>query len=142
VQTSVLLCPPTNCLEAGSCNGHRTFQKDASSCGLDTSAPVRVSTRAFTRVSHTHTKPHTLTGIDALSLHVFVPLTPTHTQVGTTYLLTFVVYDKEGLNATVSRVVAIVSRCPLDHPYLCSGSCEATDCVPLSTVGEMVALGL
>ncbi|KAG1660944.1 hypothetical protein FOA52_005525, partial [Chlamydomonas sp. UWO 241] len=98
VHTSVLLCPPTNCMEAGSCNGHRTFQKDASSCGLDTSA-----------------------------------------KVGTTYLLDFVVYDKEGLNATISRVVTIVSRCPLDRPYLCSGSCEAVDCATLIKLLSAIA---
>ncbi|KAG1675986.1 hypothetical protein FOA52_014230 [Chlamydomonas sp. UWO 241] len=98
VQTSVLLCPPTNCMAAGSCNGHRTFEKDAGKCGLDTSA-----------------------------------------QVGTTYLLTFVLYDKEGLSATVSRAVTIVSCCPLDRPYLGSESCEAVNCATLSQLESTVA---
>jgi hypothetical protein len=71
-----------------------------------------------------------------------VDSTHTYTQVGTTYLLTFVVYDNEGLSATVSRAVTIVSRCPLDRPNLCSGSCEAVDCATLSQVGGMVAVGL
>jgi hypothetical protein len=51
VLNSVLLCPPTNCMAAGSCNGHRTFEKDAGKCGLDTSAQVRLSTHAR---AHTH----------------------------------------------------------------------------------------
>ncbi|KAG1675982.1 hypothetical protein FOA52_014226 [Chlamydomonas sp. UWO 241] len=60
-------------------------------------------------------------------------------QVGTTYQLTFVVYDTEGLNATVSRAVTIVSCCPLDRPYLCSGSCEAVDCAMLSQLESAIA---
>ncbi|KAG1675992.1 hypothetical protein FOA52_014236 [Chlamydomonas sp. UWO 241] len=101
VNTSVLLCPPTACWAASSCNGHRVFEKDASKCGLDTSA-----------------------------------------EVGTTYLLTFVVYDKEGLNATVSRAVTILSRCPMDRPYLCSGTCEAIDCTMLAQLeSAIVAVG-
>ena len=44
-------------------------------------------------------------------------------DVGTTYTLTFVVYNTAGLQASVQRVVTVVSPCTSSQ-YLCSGSCS------------------
>jgi hypothetical protein len=56
------------------------------------------------------------------------------TAIGTTYQLTFVVRDRGGLNASVYRIIEVISPCD-EGSQLCSdGICHSMDC---STVNNL-----
>ncbi|GAX81803.1 hypothetical protein CEUSTIGMA_g9231.t1 [Chlamydomonas eustigma] len=63
------------------------------------------------------------------------------TAVGSTFLLTYLVYNSAGLNATVSRTVVVASPCPADKPNLCSGQCTALSCSSHNAVNSIPGVG-
>jgi hypothetical protein len=62
-----------------------------------------------------------------------VDTTSTSVAIGTTYTLTFVVYNTAGLQASVQRVVSVISPCKTSE-FFCNGTC--------SKVGPDVILNL
>ncbi len=83
------MCPTPNCLSTG-CSGNHIWEKDISSCGIDTS---------------------------------------NSTAVGTTFVLSFIVYNSAGLSASTQRSVNVISPCPTEKPNLCSdGQCHDVSC--------------
>ncbi len=97
------MCPPQNCISTG-CSGHHIWEKDVSSCGIDTS---------------------------------------NSTAVGTTFIVSFVVYNSAGLSATTQRSINVVSPCPPEKPNLCSdGNCHDISCSTVDSLKRIPSLGL
>lgn len=48
----------------------------------------------------------------------------TNATIGASFLLTLVVYDLKGLNASVSRLVTIISPCEDPDNFICDGVCS------------------
>ena len=53
-------------------------------------------------------------------------------DIGTTYTLTYVVYNSAGMEATAQRVISVISPCD-SGKYLCGSTCSA-----VSTAGSSV----
>ena len=51
--------------------------------------------------------------------------TSNSTAIGTTFTLTFEVYDSSGLRASVSRAITVVTPCPPDAELCSDGHCRA-----------------
>ncbi len=64
--------------------------------------------------------------------------TSNSTTVGTTFIVSFVVYNSAGLSATTQRSITVISQCPSEKPNLCSdGSCHDVSC---STVNSLQSI--
>lgn len=50
--------------------------------------------------------------------------------IGTTFVLQFVVYDSQGLNATTQRTLTIISPCDDPTDYICEGKCSKVGSCP------------
>ena len=60
--------------------------------------------------------------------------TSNSTAIGSTFLVTFVVFDSSGLNASVSRAVTVVSPCDPGYQLCSDGQCHSTDCATVDTL--------
>ncbi len=95
------MCPPPNCISTG-CSGHHIWEKDVSSCGIDTS---------------------------------------NSTAVGTTFIVSFVVYNSAGLSATTQRSINVISQCPPEKPNLCNDrNCHDISCSTVDSLKTIPSL--
>ncbi len=67
--------------------------------------------------------------------------TSNSTAVGTTFVVSFVVYNSAGLSASTQRSINVISQCPLDKPNLCSdGKCHDISCSTVDSLKTIPSL--
>ncbi len=67
--------------------------------------------------------------------------TSNSTAVGTTFVLSFVVYNSAGLSASTQRSINVISPCPTDKPNLCSdGRCHDISCSTVDSLKTIPSL--